>query len=280
MDVQSNHGNDTDCLVRFHAGSDGRKTALTSWISLEEHCVAVCTDIVWAKFGDRIWRKARLWSRTSRELVPVMKDLLRLGGALRPIQSEQQTQSPRRAFKLSKPNWGLLETLVGKVVFEYLELGKVTSAQLPGNARTPTGREATLMRALAENELEQQERIKRWRALPLENPMHPKAITLRDEYGLGTLDFQVQRPMLIHPSPLIPQGLDRAYIATRIARLHQIKPSKDMAASLDCLLDDRPALSIQQITALHRAKLLGDTKPGDADADGKLEDSAQPDVKK
>jgi len=275
VDVRSHHANNTDCLVRFHAGSDGRKTALTTWVSLEEHCVAVCTEIVWARFDDRIWRKARLWSRTSRELVPVMKDLIRLGGALGPIQSEPS----RRPSKASKPDWGLLETMVGKATFEYLELRRVTSAQLPGNAKTPTGREAQLMHGLVEAELDQQERVKRWRTLPLKNQMHPKAITCQDEYGLGTLDYQVPRPMLIHPSPLVPQGLDRSYLMERIARLHQCEPSKDMAASLDCLLVDRPALSIQEITAVHRAKLCGDSKSDGVKNVAKTENAIEPNGK-
>jgi len=90
---------DTECLIRFQAGRDYRKTSLTRWIRLEEHSLAVASsNLVVAKFDNDVhsvgcgtkrrgrrsrqqqqkrssyrWMPAKLWMRSSRELVMSMQ---------------------------------------------------------------------------------------------------------------------------------------------------------------------------------------------------------------
>lgn len=99
---------DTECLVRFPAGRDHRKSSLTRWLRLEEHSLAVATQLAWGLFSPEEtyceenpssindgkareggpnsvsaitssstsarphWLRAQIWMRTSRELVNVM----------------------------------------------------------------------------------------------------------------------------------------------------------------------------------------------------------------
>lgn len=88
-------------LVRFPRGKDQRKTPLTIWMNLEEHSLAVATDILWVSFESKPdpskkkstghntttttklgrpspprWTRAKLWRRNARELVPVADSLL------------------------------------------------------------------------------------------------------------------------------------------------------------------------------------------------------------
>jgi CXXC zinc finger domain len=64
---------DTEFLIRFAAGKDGRKSSYYHWIVLEEHSLAVGMTLVWAKMQPRAkrWEPAIAWYRTARELVPV-----------------------------------------------------------------------------------------------------------------------------------------------------------------------------------------------------------------
>ena len=55
------HQSDTECRIRFNAGSDYRKVSLTSWIRLEEHCVAVAVTMLHAKLADKKWAPVRVW---------------------------------------------------------------------------------------------------------------------------------------------------------------------------------------------------------------------------
>ncbi|VEU34823.1 unnamed protein product [Pseudo-nitzschia multistriata] len=99
---------DTECLVRFPAGREFRKKSVTRWIRLEEHSLAVaCPDLAWAVFevnGDSTdddgnaqtkrrkspqkkqrnrWMPAKLWMRSSRELVVSMAVLDEARGQIR-----------------------------------------------------------------------------------------------------------------------------------------------------------------------------------------------------
>jgi len=83
-------------LVRFASGKDRRMSTFIQWIYLEEHCIAVASDLVWAWMADTNnhpstspkkkgggsgggdgahWTRGRLWRRSARELVPVIDQL-------------------------------------------------------------------------------------------------------------------------------------------------------------------------------------------------------------
>jgi hypothetical protein len=65
-------------LVRFHAGSDGRKEDVYQWIVFEEHALSVGVALIWGYLGaldvsndDDKWRPGQIMLRTALEMVPV-----------------------------------------------------------------------------------------------------------------------------------------------------------------------------------------------------------------
>jgi hypothetical protein len=266
---RNGHDDDTLCLVRFPAGPDHRKTSLTTWIHLEEHCVAVCTQLVWGHIGSssssssgkrkvaRTWIPAKLWSRTARELVPVATLL---------DESQDQIQfhqGPRRGP--IPPVWGLVETF-GQDTYELLNLKteiketlekedmKSNSNSSSNNSGGINGNAANvnmdpLLLTLARAEWHELERVRQWKALPLYNPVHPQALSSRDEYGLGTLEYQDrQLSSTIKLCPSIAQGLDRAYILQQLSSKFGVEASRDVAASLQCALVESVPDGIRALT--------------------------------
>jgi hypothetical protein len=291
------HVADTECLVRFPAGIDHRKTSLVRWIRLEEHCIAVATQIVWGKFakgtvlsspseifpdtssttsttGDSpkkkksrkrksspsttttttpTWLPGRVWSRTSRELVPVVSLLDESKGQIQfrwslgsnsedgistnntkstGSRSRSQTPNQKRRSETRKdsvsdadaaakqsirssqksPPWGLVETFGGET-YELLEMEHSILTEIPPCRRAivtfsdngeSTDQESGLsmeqkkqfqiLVSMARCESYEQDRVRHWRSLTLLNPVHPLALTSRDEEALGPLDFFLPGP--------------------------------------------------------------------------------------
>lgn len=276
VDIRPHHQIDTECRVLFPAGNDNRKAPLTAWIRLEEHSIAVCVNLVYVNNNhipsrggvDRGWVVGRHWSRSARELVPVMHQLLRNDeyGPLRKVGDSLLYHKE----KFRKPDWGLVEIILKDGPYEYLDLVKDTKVittkdldlELPTvGVDAKDQRKRVLMMALRTTELEQQVRISNWRSLPLINPMHQKAIKSQTEYDLGPLNFSVRSSPspslssstpLIQPSPLIQQGLDRSYLLKMACFQLETSPTKDMASSLVCYLGRTS--SIQSITKHHRSR--------------------------
>ena len=90
-------------------------------------------------------------------------------------------------------------------------------------------REDHIMLALERAEREEQNRVRQWNNLPLENTWHDKALTCQDEVALGPLtssnydvgsndraDYdngnEMNKTFVIDPTPLVRTGLDRMYI--------------------------------------------------------------------
>jgi hypothetical protein len=269
VDIRSCPTNaDTECRIRFPAGSDYRKSSHTSWIRLEEHSLAVCTQLVWAKFGERRWFRARFWSRTARELVPVMHQLLRFDG---PLRTANQPLDP--SMPVEPPDWGLIENILGTGMYDYVELKKRTAETAPSNYKlSRSGREVELMKALTSSELEAQKRVKQWRKLPLVNPMHPAAIQCQEENDLGTLEFQVRPIQYIQPSPLVPQGIDRSYLLEKVSRHLQIAPSKDVATTLLCQMVEHVPGAIQRMTRRQEAVMIAQKFKGESSPETSIDD--------
>jgi hypothetical protein len=264
--------NDTLCLVRFPAGPDHRKTSLTTWIHLEEHCVAVCTQLVWSHTGSkgggkrkskvRTWTPTKLWSRTARELVPVATLL---------DETQDQIQFHLGSGSSSRgpvpPVWGLVETF-GQDTYELLKLKteikeRVEDEDMKNSSSNGTNVNVNmdpLLLALARAEWHEMERVRRWKSLPLHNPVHPQAFQSRDEYGLGTLEYQ-DRPQPsnnrtgIELCPSIAQGLDRAYILQQLSSRFGVEASRDVAASLQCELIESVPDGIQALTRRDRTQI-------------------------
>jgi hypothetical protein len=266
---------DTECLVRFPAGKDYRKTSLTTWIRLEEHCLAVATQILWGVFGSKErknkshvkksssssspakWMRAKLWSRTARELVPVMQLLNPKEGQLyyrNPKDvGDENDKDEEEEEEPDPPKWGLVESF-GTDTYELLNLPLETRDSRPQPPKKHAvllqqdEREADIRMALAQAELEEQARIRKWKEYyPLLNPVHPAAICCQDEYALGPLEFRRRERQYVRPSPLIAQGLDRAYILEQVAQRMGVPPSKDLASSLACELTNLVPSTIGEI---------------------------------
>jgi hypothetical protein len=248
--------NDTLCLVRFPAGPDHRKTSLTTWIYLEEHCVAVCTQLVWSHIGSkggkrkvRTWMPAKLWSRTARELIPVATLL---------DESQDQIQFHQGPRGPIPPVWGLVETF-GQETYELLKLKieikeKLDDEDMKKSSSAVNVNMDPLLLSLARAEWHELERVRQWKALPLHNPVHPQAFQSRDEYGLGTLECQDRPATCIELCPSIAQGLDRAYILQQLSSKFGVEASRDVAASLQCELIESVPDGIQALTRRDRTQ--------------------------
>jgi len=256
---------DTLCFVRFPAGNDYRKTSLHAWISLEEHSLAVATRMVIGKFSAAqvtssatakrsnfrgSWSHARLWSRTSRELVSVIKFLNQNLGQIRfrkRFASDEMRDSPE------EPKWGLVERM-GDATFAFLDVQRETKA-LPDFEDKDIEGANRFVRGLVQTELAAQKRVKEWNALPQRNPWHPAALRSRDEYALGPLLYRPFQLQPVQQSPLILQGLDRKYILDQVATRLGLKPSRDLAADLACELVTGSLKScVQRINAADRSE--------------------------
>ena len=250
-------------LVRFPAGKDNRKTTLTQWMYLEEHCLAVSSDVVWAwmggdtaatkkkKAGDTAhWTHGKLWRRSSRELVPVMKLLSEEEGQIRfrPSVLEGQrshdttnnsASDEKKSSKslLSKndssstspspvvPQWGLVESFDG--VYELLNLAEETKLDTPTSGPKLND---PIRSGLAKVELEEQRRVQWWKTLPLNDPF----LTLRAQ-DPPSLEFEMPvEKEWVRPSSLVDLGLDREMMLKLVSQHWGVEPTKDMGVSLAC----------------------------------------------
>lgn len=275
---------DTLCLVWFPAGKDNRKSPVTAWIYLEEHSVAVATDALWGLFGNKPavggtptkkksgggnkrlpqWMHAKLWRRTARELVPVVylldeeQNQIRFrqmnslsDGTNEPVQGQSEQQPEAR--------WGLVETF-GTGTYELLNLGLETMADETAAAKPPNGRQPKgdfvdnpVVNAIVQVELQEQKRIRQWKQLPLQDPLHRNAVKSADEMALGPLDFQTpEQKLLVRPCALVSTGLDRSMILDLVSQKLSVPPSKDLAMSMVCEVVDCLPSTIRSITAKSR----------------------------
>ena len=250
---------DTEILVRFPAGKDNRKTSLTLWMRLEEHCVALATQIAWGRLKGNclvkevkamnqlsnfsidtmktgsnspkkksrkrkfssdtsplmtdLWVPIRVWQRTAPEVVPVSQLLkeekgeiqfheFKVGRNGRKIGSSTGARKP----KLKPTSYALGQSIRGEENYQLMNLESdvAKTPPPPFNAlvvadrgpSTPATelpldlmRQLQLLVSLARTELYEQDQVRKWRNLPLSNPVHPLALTSRDEEALGSLDF-------------------------------------------------------------------------------------------
>ena len=108
-----------------------------------------------------------------------------------------------------------------------------------------------LKHSLAMAEYNEQQAVADWRHLPLHNKWAPNALTSRDAYALGPVEFNSHGSgvgaVSKHPHksrdeaelcPLIrPPQLDRSYLMERLVQRGLVtEASKDTAAALECWL--------------------------------------------
>lgn len=268
----------TAALIRFPAGKDYRKTTVTVWVYLEEHCLAVASDIVWAWMektttskkkaattSSSHWTLGKVWRRSARELVPVMKilnqeqgqihfRLLQKGGdaakdesttkndkASEELESRgtddkesdsTEVPSADEAAKdgapspLASSNWALVESFDG--VYELLNIADEVRSEPP--ATSPKANDP-ILQGLAKVEMEEQRRVQAWNELPLQDPFQKL-----QAYTLPSLEFQMpmENPPAIRPSSLVDQGLDRELIMNLVSRQLGVPATKDLGISLQC----------------------------------------------
>jgi hypothetical protein len=271
----------TVALVRFPAGKDHRKTTLTQWIYLEEHCLAVASDLVWAWMGNTTnktkkrsgeeaqWTLGKLWRRTGRELVPVMKQLNEAEGqicfrALREptdapndtasntaevekdeiksqVDNDNTTTTTAPSLAPIVPRWGLVESFDG--AYELLNLEDETKVEPPSSGPKVND---PIVSGLAKVELQEQRRIQWWKTLPLHNPF--LALRAQDP-SWPSLEFEMPvEKECVRPSSLVDLGLDREMMVKLVAQHLGMEPTKDLGVGLACETVECLASMIQSIT--------------------------------
>jgi len=241
-----NEMQDTEFLVQFPAGVDYRKTTLRQWVLLEEHALAVGITLVWGQVSNKKgilgWRPAQTWLRTSLELHPVRTEL-----------SEEQGQIcfMHGSTRKCKDSWALCQFLgedhhallllkdeavdFFSPVFGQLRhlrnfqhpVGGPTSVLSPISSASPGSSNASkkqssdhldrarleLSVGLASAEWKEQTRVFEWFFKALEDPVHPRALSLRDEVGMGPIRMEPPHKLegLLCPN-IPPKGLDRLFV--------------------------------------------------------------------
>lgn len=223
----------TEFLVRFAAGTNGRKTALLQWLILEEHSAAISSSLVMAMRdkgrGMYGWRPGQLMLRTCIELIPI------------------------RNLLAKKDQYGLV-TFFDLDTSIYLDLNMeavgIKSDAFQREFRkkvhlTPTKKTQAksfqavlqLLDALmgcSDVEIQEQMRTRAWYGLHLKNLYHERALTLPDEYCTdlyidmdGDTDKEIDIKSeikagglpVIQLCPTIQRGLDKQWIASRLTNV-------------------------------------------------------------
>lgn len=203
----------SEFLVRFPAGVEGRKKELVQWIILEEHSLAVGVSLIQgktAKLKGKVngWKPAMILARSALELVPVREFLYENDkGEL--FASMNRDASFCRSFLSPSENddglrdrWALA-SFFGEEAHGLLHLRDEAKALFTTNenpkpltSRSPIGFGAEdvthpyssstldIPMGLAMVEHDEQVRCREWFKLILRNPAHPLALTSCDEYSV------------------------------------------------------------------------------------------------
>lgn len=225
----------TEFLIRFPAGTDGRKKTLLQWLILEEHSTAVSSIVVLAlkKKGKGFsgWQYGQLMLRSCIELIPV-----------RNIVSKCDYYGLVSFFDLNTNIY--LDLMAEAFSMDCKVVQKIRQGSHDSNRE--------LFEGYARVEIMEQERTKRWYSLYLKNPFHKKALTILDEYSWdldiddGECDASesltdAEGYLMPKLCPCIQQGLDKQWIASQIgnvksfdavASMKVIKPASADAIAL------------------------------------------------
>lgn len=238
-------------LVRFPAGKDGRKVPYRAWIILEEHSCAVGVSMVWA-VQKRATKPAMTWLRTSLEILPVRSQLDEGLHQIYTIDGEP--------YDRDHQSWCLVNILGDDKEYALLSLrDEAFRFNHTGCCQGSTKeKEMLIMRALAEVELQEQDRARAWHKLRLENKLHTNALTIADENALAPIDFKnsadFEGPL---PVQLLPDGLDRAWL---IEQLGEEDTSKDHLVGIRCQLVQPGPSHIKHYFELARGELFAERR--------------------
>lgn len=239
--------NDIEFLIRFPAGTEGRKTSYRHWIVLEEHGACVGTTIVWAGLPDGSWQPSTLWLHTARELVPDQHLLSESEGQIHYRTADATHQDHDTPVKSNFKILGLIRPFGYPHVFHTLNAKDRMMDLFHESALRDFLKDgkSRLQFELAKAEFNELLRVRRWRALKLMNPMGYRALSSADSYSLEPLrpPSYGQSVLESHAAlcPTVPRGLDRRKLLDLIQRRRGIEPTKDVGAGLTCrLLDFHP----------------------------------------
>jgi|AntRauTorckE5430_2_1112549.scaffolds.fasta_scaffold04254_1 hypothetical protein len=234
----------TEFLVRFAAGTDGRKKTLLQWMILEEHAAAISVSLVMALKdkgrGMNGWRPGQLMLRTCIELIPI-----------RNVMSKNDQYGLVTFFDLEHSIY--LDLNVDAVSYaskaflrEFKKKISSTPTKKPKNFYVVNHLiEAVL--GSADIESQEQMRTRAWYGLYLKDPYHKRALTLPDEYSTE-LNFETEKNdsegietqmPAIKLCPTIQRGLDKQWIASRLMKVSGEK-SLDAMASMKVARLSRP----------------------------------------
>lgn len=86
-------------LIRFSAGTEGRKRTVYHWLDLEEHDLAIGTTLIWASIHS-VWQPSLVWLRTTRSIMFQESEDVWMsnsaGGSTAGSFASSSTLSPRR----------------------------------------------------------------------------------------------------------------------------------------------------------------------------------------
>jgi hypothetical protein len=172
---------------------------------------------------------AQTWLRTSLELLPVQAQLSPL---------TRQIYFLGDLVKSDHPSWALT-SFWGEEQYSLLDLqNEAVDYFSPQFAEARFQRQLTIpeidvrlpiLLGLAQVEWEEQQRVRRWQKMPLDSPMHPRALTSRDEAALEPSFRRNKDPRLC---PSIQIDFDRQYLLSFM----KSRPNRDMAVSMRCEL--------------------------------------------
>mmetsp|Transcript_18695 Transcript_18695/g.28401 ORF Transcript_18695/g.28401 Transcript_18695/m.28401 type:complete len:615 (+) Transcript_18695:143-1987(+) len=236
---------DVEYLVRFPAGKDYRKTVYRQWLILEEHSLAVGSTLIWGmnfpRKGVSGWNPGQTWLRTSLEMFPVQKYLSQKQNQI--YNFDDKVGSEDRSWALVS-FWGEDEHHITCLRDESVDFFSASFAHARNRRQPTTGAELdgrlNVYMGLAQIEWEEQERIRGWKRLPLNNPIHLAAIRLHDETSLEPCMQRKRDPSLC---PSINIDFDRLYLLNKISS----KPSLEMGFSLVCELAPPSPTTIKEL---------------------------------
>ena len=185
---------ETEYLVRFPAGTEGRKKALYHWMILEEHDLSVGTTLVWACVQSE-WQPCLLWLRTSRSII--LQERSGAGGGLddddhneyrRPLYHSSSSTSSRREKVMA---W--VKPFDSHLDYEWIDVKTNAVDYMAPRSYYEmycTTEKLKLLSWAAMAEWQEQHKVQRWKnSYRLEQPLlNPKA--------LSGLDLEHLEPLL------------------------------------------------------------------------------------
>ena len=213
---------ESEFLVRFKPGMNGRKRMVHQWIILDEHSLAVGLCLIW---GDKLgkghkgWRPALLLARSSLELVsvPEPENGDDPEATLKPDQDKQKNPLALAVwFGEDEDESHALLRLRDEIVDFY----SPTFASYRGEGFGAsfgvgsTSRIVQMAVVMANVEALSQQEVISWNKLRIEDPYSDRGLTMLDCDALPPAIADEPEKHVCYPKlcPNIPQGLDRLWI--------------------------------------------------------------------